>query len=136
MSSNGTLDVGLYVFEFTLEDYPVSNITGMNGISSVRNPYNQTVNADPTPLSQVPLQFVVDSEWESCRSLVSFQFCPLLSTTIFEGLTHCSICKLSIRITEVLSAELFFERFPCTLLNQLIHTSNNSSQKYWLDNLA
>ncbi len=64
MSSNDTLDVGLYVFEFTLEDYPASNITVMNGngISSVRNPYNQTVNADPTPLSQLPLQFVVESE--------------------------------------------------------------------------
>ncbi|KAF4096111.1 uncharacterized protein LOC131532878 [Onychostoma macrolepis] len=62
MSSNGTLDVGLHVFEFTLEDYPVSNITVMNGngISSVRNPYNQTADADPTPLSQVPLQFVVE----------------------------------------------------------------------------
>ncbi len=131
MSSNGTLDVGLYVFEFTLDDYPVSNITVMNGngISSVRNPYNQTVNADPTPLSQVPLQFVVESECESYRSLVSFQFCPLLYTTKFEGLTHCSFCKLCIRIPEVLNAEPFFKRFPCTLLNQLIYTSNNSSEK-------
>ncbi|XP_077100212.1 uncharacterized protein LOC143751543 [Siphateles boraxobius] len=62
LSSTGTLDLGLHVFEFTMEDYPVSNITltKENGISSVRNPYNPTANTDSTPLSQVPLQFGVE----------------------------------------------------------------------------
>ncbi|KAI2649298.1 CUB and zona pellucida-like domain-containing protein 1 [Labeo rohita] len=57
LSNNGTLNMGLHVLEFTLEDYPPSNITltNGNGNSSVRNPYNQTGNTDPTPLSQVPL---------------------------------------------------------------------------------
>ncbi|KAL0157010.1 hypothetical protein M9458_048256, partial [Cirrhinus mrigala] len=61
--NNGTLDVGLHVLEFMLEDYPPSNITltNGNGNSSVRNPYNQTGNTDPTPLSQVPLQFIIES---------------------------------------------------------------------------
>ncbi|ROI79365.1 Oncoprotein-induced transcript 3 protein [Anabarilius grahami] len=62
LSSNSALDQGLHVFEFTMEDYPVSNITltNENGIFSVRNPYNQTTNIDSTPLSQVPLQFGVE----------------------------------------------------------------------------
>uniref|UniRef100_A0A8C1AC75 ZP domain-containing protein n=1 Tax=Cyprinus carpio carpio TaxID=630221 RepID=A0A8C1AC75_CYPCA len=61
LSSNGTLDLGLHVFEFTLEDYPASNITLMNGDGiSFRNPYNQTASANPAPLSQVPLQFGVE----------------------------------------------------------------------------
>ncbi|XP_067291253.1 uncharacterized protein [Pseudorasbora parva] len=71
LSSNGTLDLGLHVFELTLEDYPVSNIslTSENGSVSVRNPYNQTANINSTPLSQVPLQFGVEilSPVHSCE---------------------------------------------------------------------
>lgn len=58
----GSLDVGLYVFKVTLEDYPVSEITVTNSdeVSSVKDAFNLTVNSDPTALSQVPLQFGVE----------------------------------------------------------------------------
>ncbi|KAI7802151.1 uncharacterized protein LOC130562808 [Triplophysa rosa] len=58
----GSLDVGLHVFELMLEDYPVSEITVTNsdGVSSVKDAFNLTVNSNPTALGQVPLQFAVE----------------------------------------------------------------------------
>ncbi|XP_065139838.2 uncharacterized protein [Paramisgurnus dabryanus] len=59
---SGSLNPGLHVFELILEDYPVSDITVTNadGVSSVRDAFNLTLNSDPTALSQVPLQFGVE----------------------------------------------------------------------------
>ncbi|XP_043081520.1 uncharacterized protein LOC122329392 [Puntigrus tetrazona] len=97
LSSDGTLDVGLHVFEFTLEDYPVSNITVMNGdgISSVRNPYNQTDDADPTPLGQVPLQFALEIQApvHSCAPGVSRP--TLLTPTPLHGdVQHAAVGRV------------------------------------------
>ncbi len=58
MHRQNALDVGVHVFELMLEDYPVSNITVTDGsgVSSVSDSRNTTA------LSQVPLQFAVESE--------------------------------------------------------------------------
>ncbi len=56
MHRQNALDVGVHVFELMLEDYPVSNITVTGSVSDSRN---------TTALSQVPLQFAVESESES-----------------------------------------------------------------------
>ncbi|XP_051952680.1 uncharacterized protein LOC127622689 [Xyrauchen texanus] len=59
---NGSMALGLHVFELMLEDYPVSDITVTdgNGVSSVSSAFNLTVNTNPTSLSRVPLQFGVE----------------------------------------------------------------------------
>lgn len=62
MRRENALDVGVHVFELILEDYAVSNITvtDVSGVSSVNNAVSDSSN--PTALSQVPLQFAVESE--------------------------------------------------------------------------
>lgn len=59
MYREGSLDLGVHVFELMLEDYPVSNIT-VTDDDGVRNSLNNGSN--PSALSQVPLQFAVESE--------------------------------------------------------------------------
>lgn len=61
MHTGHSLALGVHVFELILEDYPVSNITVMDhdGVFSVSNAFN---DSNPTALSQVPLQFGVESE--------------------------------------------------------------------------
>ncbi|ROI79369.1 hypothetical protein DPX16_7257 [Anabarilius grahami] len=73
-----------------MEDYPVSNITltNENGISSVRNPYNQTTNIDSTPLSQVPLQFGVETSENGDSLHIS------AGTAVFAGLFTVTIVVL------------------------------------------
>ncbi|XP_052008317.1 uncharacterized protein LOC127661594 [Xyrauchen texanus] len=58
---NGSLALGLHVFELMLEDYPVSDITVTDGkgVSTAKNAFNLTGNTTPTPLSQVPLHFEI-----------------------------------------------------------------------------
>ncbi|XP_062405710.1 uncharacterized protein LOC134095993 [Sardina pilchardus] len=70
LTENGSLPVGTHVFEMILEDYPEEDITitYTDGTSSVRHKLNKTAMLNPSPISQIPLQFTVEvlSPMESC----------------------------------------------------------------------
>ncbi|XP_041917822.1 deleted in malignant brain tumors 1 protein-like isoform X1 [Alosa sapidissima] len=70
LNGNGSLSVGTHVFEMILEDYPKEDITitYTDGTSSVRHHLNKTAMLNPSPISQIPLQFTVEvlSPTESC----------------------------------------------------------------------
>ncbi len=105
-----------------LEDYPVSNITVTDGsgVSSVSDSRNTTA------LSQVPLQFAVESEWESHYLLWVKQRLSLMQNNN-PGSLYIAFQKKFEEITKKLIQK--YKNIKINILKTIEHTKSHKFKR-------